>query len=372
MHDSLILTSVQIPTQLLAWPTNGLRRASINSFGYGGTNAHCIVDDAYHYLKARGLRGAHSTVIAPEEFLRSSAVTKKVKFIDDKLDTNVSVAEVSITSPTNSIHGSETSEATRRSDSSETGASSPIEVAAPGNLKDATSAKLSTDTVNGASNMPYTSPRLLLWSSHEQKGTERRAAALLSYVNDHTSTNSTPADNLHLIDKLAFTLSNKRSRFQWRSFAVVSDLESAKSALSKPRKPVRALENPVLSFIFTGQGAQWFAMGRELNVYRVYRESIEAAGTYMTGLGAEWDLVTELGKDEKQSRVGEAVISQPACTAVQVAIVDLLDQWGVKPTVVAGHSSGEVAVSWTASPFLLAYHTDIHIIGCIFQRRHHP
>ena len=41
--------------KLEAWPTNGLRRLSINSFGFGGTNAHVILDDASNYLSCRGL-----------------------------------------------------------------------------------------------------------------------------------------------------------------------------------------------------------------------------------------------------------------------------------------------------------------------------
>ena len=46
---------------MVPWPASGLRRASINSFGFGGTNAHAILDDVYHYLHARGLDGAHCT-----------------------------------------------------------------------------------------------------------------------------------------------------------------------------------------------------------------------------------------------------------------------------------------------------------------------
>ena len=43
--------NVRIPSELMRWPTSGLRRASVNSFGYGGTNAHVILDDAMNYLK---------------------------------------------------------------------------------------------------------------------------------------------------------------------------------------------------------------------------------------------------------------------------------------------------------------------------------
>jgi acyl transferase domain-containing protein len=48
--------------------------------------------------------------------------------------------------------------------------------------------------------------------------------------------------------------------------------------------------------------------------------------------------------DESQSRINDPALSQPACTALQVALVDLLTDWNVKPSVVVGHSSGEIAV----------------------------
>ncbi|KAK3990438.1 Compactin diketide synthase mokB [Cladorrhinum sp. PSN332] len=274
---------LKVPTELLPWPTEGVRRASINSFGYGGTNAHCVIDDAYHYLKEHGLQGAHNT--------------------------RVESVATSITRPLDTHH-----------------------------------------------------PRLLIWSSHEQKGTERQAATLLSHLNDKHDPNKTIDGQPELLDRLVYTLSDKRSRFPWRSFAVVSNLDDARAALASPRKPLRASDTPVLTFVFTGQGAQWYAMGRELATYRVYRESLEAASSYMRALGAEWYLMDELMADEKASRVGEPAISQPACTALQVALVDLLADWNIHPSVVVGHSSGEIAAAYAKgaitreSAWLVSYH----------------
>ena len=44
-----------------------------------------------------------------------------------------------------------------------------------------------------------------------------------------------------------------------------------------------------------------------------------------------------------QERMNEAEISQPATTAVQIALVDLLMAWDIKPSVTIGHSSGTFA-----------------------------
>lgn len=54
----------------------------------------------------------------------------------------------------------------------------------------------------------------------------------------------------------------------------------------------------------------------------------------------------EFLKPQETSRINEAEISQPMCTALQVALVDLLSAWGVRPTRVVGHSSGEIAAAY--------------------------
>jgi NADPH:quinone reductase-like Zn-dependent oxidoreductase/malonyl CoA-acyl carrier protein transacylase len=56
--------------------------------------------------------------------------------------------------------------------------------------------------------------------------------------------------------------------------------------------------------------------------------------------------VDELMKDRKSSRINEAEISQPLCSALQIALVDLYASWNIHPIRVIGHSSGEVAAAY--------------------------
>lgn len=61
-----------------------------------------------------------------------------------------------------------------------------------------------------------------------------------------------------------------------------------------------------------------------------------------------WSLYAELMADETHSRVSEALISQPVCCAVQIALVDLLEASGVQFGAVVGHSSGEISAAYAA------------------------
>ncbi|GMG48901.1 unnamed protein product [Aspergillus oryzae var. brunneus] len=53
--------SSMVPQTPVAWPVDGLRRASVSSFGFGGSNIHIVLDDALNYLQINGLQGNHNT-----------------------------------------------------------------------------------------------------------------------------------------------------------------------------------------------------------------------------------------------------------------------------------------------------------------------
>jgi len=104
--------------------------------------------------------------------------------------------------------------------------------------------------------------------------------------------------------------------------------------------------------IFTGQGAVWGEMGKELiSAFPTFSDDIDSLNSMISDLSQQapdWNIKEELLKPESTSRLAEAEYAQPATTAIQIALVNLLESWGVLPSTVIGHSSGEIAAAYTA------------------------
>lgn len=151
------------------------------------------------------------------------------------------------------------------------------------------------------------------------------------------------------LDSLAYTLAIRRSMHRWRYAFQASSREEILFHLNERLVSTKSSISLRITFIFTGQGAQWHAMGRELNLkYSVYRDSLLRSDEILQDLGASWNLVRELGRGEKDSRIHQSKIAQPSSTALQIALVDLLASFGVRPATVIGHSSGEIAAAYAA------------------------
>ena len=161
--------------------------------------------------------------------------------------------------------------------------------------------------------------------------------------------------NDSFLGDLAFTLGQRRSLLPWKATYIADSLTSLISTLEKPDlHPLRSVKVPRVGFVFTGQGAQWHGMGRELfGSNRVFASAIDAAANAILKIGASYNLRDEILRDADSTRLGQASISQPACTAIQIALVLMLRSWGVRPATVTGHSSGEIAAAFAADALSL-------------------
>ena len=110
----------------------------------------------------------------------------------------------------------------------------------------------------------------------------------------------------------------------------------------------RAVADARPVFVFTGQGAQWWAMGRGLlRSEPIVQRRIDAIDARLRAMSG-WSLIEELERDEASSRIDRTDIAQPALFALQVALCDLWRSWGIEPAAVVGHSVGEVAAAYSA------------------------
>jgi acyl transferase domain-containing protein len=269
--------NIKIPTAVTPWPTEGLRRISINSFGYGGTNAHAILDDAYSYLTQNGLDGVHYTK-APK--------TK------------------------------------------------------------------GTGKPNGAANSTRSEPisRLFAISAQDKDGVGRVKKSLASFLEGKGKQLHTEQESNDYLADLAFTLNERRSHLQWKTFSTASSIDELLEVLTSEEYTTptyRSSRKHRLGFVFTGQGAQWANMGMELLKYKTFRDSITAADAYLREeLECAWSATEELARGKSTSNIKIALYSQTLCTVLQVALVDLLREWDIVPASVVGHSSGEIGAAY--------------------------
>ncbi len=156
------------------------------------------------------------------------------------------------------------------------------------------------------------------------------------------------------LSSLAYTLSQRRSQYRWRFSCVANGPQNLLEKLMQVnivKDPTQSSKDASINFVFTGQGAQWPRMGYELltsNAPSPFVKSIQRSRLMLLRLGATWDLMEELLRPDNESLIHIAEVAQPATTALQIALVDLLASMNIVPSTAIGHSSGEIAAAYTA------------------------
>ncbi|MFN6525877.1 polyketide synthase [Nostoc sp. ChiSLP03a] len=113
-----------------------------------------------------------------------------------------------------------------------------------------------------------------------------------------------------------------------------------------------------VAFLFTGQGSQYIGMGQELyNTQLVFRQAIERCAEilqpYLNQPLLEVLYPSSELDNPTQASINETAYTQPALFALEYALSQLWQSWGIKPSVVMGHSIGEYVAACIAGVFSL-------------------
>ncbi|MFJ7041777.1 type I polyketide synthase, partial [Streptomyces rochei] len=195
-----------------------------------------------------------------------------------------------------------------------------------------TSAPLPTENENAAPELSLT-PWVL--SARGEGALRAQAQRLAEYVAGR--------DDLSALD-VGFSLATTRSVLEHRVVVVGRDREELLSGLAGVVSGERSGGMPVsgrTAFVFSGQGSQRAGMGREL--YDAFPVFARALDEVVGALGLP--LREVMWEGEGLDRTG---FTQPALFAHEVALYRLLESWGVRPDMVAGHSVGELTAAHVA------------------------
>ncbi len=172
------------------------------------------------------------------------------------------------------------------------------------------------------------------------------------------------------LDKLSAALIRQRSQFDHRAVILArdaADLAEKLTALADGRdwpksdkREVAAIikgrgaRNGKLAFTCTGQGGQFWDMGRDfIESQPVFRRFVEEFDAIFAPL-AGWSVVEALSASEQDSPLHDAAVTPAAMFALQAGLAEVWKSAGIVPDITIGHSFGEVTAAFLGGAIALA------------------
>ncbi|MFT6729234.1 MAG: amino acid adenylation domain-containing protein [Glaciecola sp.] len=195
--------------------------------------------------------------------------------------------------------------------------------------------------------------QLLTWSAKSENSLNGYQTALGEFLKS--------SSDLSLAD-IAHSLSHTRESFAHRSFSISGNTNNTnKRLLTEDKTTIKTKVLKVvpseLAFLFPGQGSQYLQMGKSLyEEETVFKDAVDQCAELLKSdlkLDIRAIIYPEVNSEEKENQLKDTKFTQPALFVIEYALSQLWISWGIKPTLLCGHSIGEFVAAHLAGIFSL-------------------
>lgn len=193
---------------------------------------------------------------------------------------------------------------------------------------------------------------ILSWSAKSQNSLSGYETALADFIKSSSQTD---------LEDLSYSLNLTRAKFNNRSFIIAENKDEALKKLISKNGSVKTgnlktVPNEI-GFLFPGQGSQFLQMGKTLyENEKVYREAIDTCAKLLMDdlkLDIREIIFPENNSEEAEALLKNTRLTQPALFVTEYALSQLWISWGIKPTLLCGHSIGEFVAAHLSGIFSL-------------------
>lgn len=174
------------------------------------------------------------------------------------------------------------------------------------------------------------------------------------------------------LEDFSYTTSVSRSHFDHRAAIVAKNIDELTAGLKSIARGNQtdsafarhSRRQPKVAWQFTGQGSQYFGMGRRLyETEHTFRQAIDECDEVMRNTRGQSLIRVLFGSSDQtdEELLNDTLWTQPAIFAIQMGLVRLLNQWGHSPDIVMGHSVGQYAAACCAG--LMSWQDGLRLIG---------